>query len=219
MFGGNAVSDEYHIGRHVANLFVTQTYEGQSDIHCEFHAAITIHSSHMLIQSSSFDNWASHYWHPRIRLRRSMSETFLACRCICGACKKLHGGHVNIASATSRTSVHMKRSFRMHAAAQSHSPTSNSHTRMVRAAMREFCPAAAAAAAATSAIVCNLPLGADNGDSNTTYPVKMDALGHVSLIHSRKATVSLGDYKEFLEARLNSSLPNLGKAVAARPSL
>lgn len=35
MFGGNAVSDEYHIGRHVANLFVTQTYEGQSDIHGE----------------------------------------------------------------------------------------------------------------------------------------------------------------------------------------
>lgn len=30
---GNAVSDEYHIGRHVSNLFVTQTYEGQSDIH------------------------------------------------------------------------------------------------------------------------------------------------------------------------------------------
>lgn len=35
VFGGNAVSDEYGIGRHVANLFVTQTYEGQSDIHCE----------------------------------------------------------------------------------------------------------------------------------------------------------------------------------------
>ncbi|KAI1768506.1 acyl-CoA dehydrogenase NM domain-like protein [Hypoxylon sp. FL1150] len=33
IFGGNAVSDEYQIGRHVANLFVTQTYEGQSDIH------------------------------------------------------------------------------------------------------------------------------------------------------------------------------------------
>ncbi|KAL8404402.1 hypothetical protein RB594_009304 [Gaeumannomyces avenae] len=33
VFGGNAVSDEYHIGRHVANLYVTQTYEGQSDIH------------------------------------------------------------------------------------------------------------------------------------------------------------------------------------------
>ena len=35
VFGGNAVSDEYAIGRHVANLFVTQTYEGQSDIHSE----------------------------------------------------------------------------------------------------------------------------------------------------------------------------------------
>lgn len=35
IFGGNAVSDEYAIGRHVANLYVTQTYEGQSDIHSE----------------------------------------------------------------------------------------------------------------------------------------------------------------------------------------
>jgi len=33
IFGGNAVSDEYGIGRHVANIFVVQTYEGQSDIH------------------------------------------------------------------------------------------------------------------------------------------------------------------------------------------
>ncbi|PLN82205.1 putative glutaryl-CoA dehydrogenase [Aspergillus taichungensis] len=33
VFGGNATSDEYHIGRHSANLFVVQTYEGQSDIH------------------------------------------------------------------------------------------------------------------------------------------------------------------------------------------
>ncbi|KAH8593153.1 acyl-CoA dehydrogenase/oxidase C-terminal [Bisporella sp. PMI_857] len=33
IFGGNAASNEYCIGRHVANLFVTQTYEGQSDIH------------------------------------------------------------------------------------------------------------------------------------------------------------------------------------------
>jgi glutaryl-CoA dehydrogenase len=36
IFGGNAASDEYHIGRHVANLFVVQTYEGQSDIHSKF---------------------------------------------------------------------------------------------------------------------------------------------------------------------------------------
>lgn len=33
IMGGNAVADEYEIGRHVANLFVAQTYEGQSDIH------------------------------------------------------------------------------------------------------------------------------------------------------------------------------------------
>ncbi len=37
IFSGNAVSDEYGIGRHVANLFVTQTYEGQSDIHSKLH--------------------------------------------------------------------------------------------------------------------------------------------------------------------------------------
>jgi glutaryl-CoA dehydrogenase len=36
VFGGNAASDEYHIARHVANLFVVQTYEGQSDIHGKF---------------------------------------------------------------------------------------------------------------------------------------------------------------------------------------
>ena len=35
VFGGNAVSDEYGIGRHVANLFVTQTYEVSSFL---FHA-------------------------------------------------------------------------------------------------------------------------------------------------------------------------------------
>jgi glutaryl-CoA dehydrogenase len=35
IFGGNAVADEYHVGRHVANLFVAQTYEGTSDIHCK----------------------------------------------------------------------------------------------------------------------------------------------------------------------------------------
>lgn len=33
VFGGNAASDEYHIGRIAQNLWVVQTYEGQSDIH------------------------------------------------------------------------------------------------------------------------------------------------------------------------------------------
>ncbi|KYK54727.1 glutaryl-CoA dehydrogenase [Drechmeria coniospora] len=42
IFGGNAVSDEYAIGRHVANLFVTQTYEGQSDIHSLFPPSLPI---------------------------------------------------------------------------------------------------------------------------------------------------------------------------------
>lgn len=33
ILGGNACADEYHIGRHVANLQVTNTYEGTNDIH------------------------------------------------------------------------------------------------------------------------------------------------------------------------------------------
>ncbi|THH05186.1 hypothetical protein EW145_g4986 [Phellinidium pouzarii] len=33
VLGGNACSDEYHIGRHVANLQITNTYEGTYDIH------------------------------------------------------------------------------------------------------------------------------------------------------------------------------------------
>ncbi|KAH7927437.1 acyl-CoA dehydrogenase domain-containing protein [Leucogyrophana mollusca] len=33
ILGGNASADEYHVGRHVANLQVTNTYEGTYDIH------------------------------------------------------------------------------------------------------------------------------------------------------------------------------------------
>jgi len=33
ILGGNASSDEYHVGRHVSNLQVTNTYEGTHDIH------------------------------------------------------------------------------------------------------------------------------------------------------------------------------------------
>ncbi|KAI0002199.1 acyl-CoA dehydrogenase domain-containing protein [Russula compacta] len=33
ILGGNATADEYHIGRHVGNLQVTNTYEGTFDIH------------------------------------------------------------------------------------------------------------------------------------------------------------------------------------------
>ncbi|KAI5116075.1 hypothetical protein M0805_004386 [Coniferiporia weirii] len=33
VLGGNACADEYHVGRHVANLQVTNTYEGTYDIH------------------------------------------------------------------------------------------------------------------------------------------------------------------------------------------
>lgn len=65
VFGGNAVSDEYGIGRHVSNLFVTQTYEGQSDIHCKCSVAqLEGHAYHC----TSFDSWKSHHRNPGILL-------------------------------------------------------------------------------------------------------------------------------------------------------
>jgi glutaryl-CoA dehydrogenase len=33
VFGGNGISDEYHIMRHVMNLEAVNTYEGTNDIH------------------------------------------------------------------------------------------------------------------------------------------------------------------------------------------
>jgi glutaryl-CoA dehydrogenase len=33
MLGGNGISDEYHIIRHMLNLEAVNTYEGTSDIH------------------------------------------------------------------------------------------------------------------------------------------------------------------------------------------
>lgn len=33
ILGGNGIVDEYHIGRHAANLHVANTYEGTHDIH------------------------------------------------------------------------------------------------------------------------------------------------------------------------------------------
>lgn len=53
VFGGNAVSDEYHIGRHVSNLFVTQTYEGQSDIHGKYFAQYCVFIALTATQLSS----------------------------------------------------------------------------------------------------------------------------------------------------------------------
>lgn len=55
IFGGNAVSDEYHIGRHVSNLFVTQTYEGQSDIHGQQMLSCRCHTWLMSLQHSYLD--------------------------------------------------------------------------------------------------------------------------------------------------------------------
>lgn len=61
IFGGNAVSDEYGIGRHVANLFVTQTYEGQSDIHSK----CLSHHLGALYRNSRSPILTSHRSHPR----------------------------------------------------------------------------------------------------------------------------------------------------------
>ena len=33
MLGGNGISDEYHVIRHMVNLEAVNTYEGTSDIH------------------------------------------------------------------------------------------------------------------------------------------------------------------------------------------
>lgn len=60
IFGGNAASDEYHIGRHVANLFVTQTYEGQSDIHGELKHYYSPQTQYANL-SSSYPR-KSHHW-------------------------------------------------------------------------------------------------------------------------------------------------------------
>lgn len=59
IFGGNAASDEYHIGRHVANLFVTQTYEGQSDIHGKLKHPSAPQTPHTDLSSSH--PWKSHH--------------------------------------------------------------------------------------------------------------------------------------------------------------
>ena len=75
MFGGNAVSDEYGIGRHVANLFVTQTYEGQSDIHCEYPNACI---PSLTDNARSFDPWPRNYRSSSILLivRRAARNSF-----------------------------------------------------------------------------------------------------------------------------------------------
>jgi hypothetical protein len=70
VFGGNATSDEYHIGRHVANLFVTQTYEGQSDIHCKISSGSFLFSLTDL--SRSPHSRPSHHGHPGVCVGRDM---------------------------------------------------------------------------------------------------------------------------------------------------
>lgn len=52
------MSDEYGIGRHVANLFVTQTYEGQSDIHCEYPDVCVLS---LTDDNRSFDPWSRNH--------------------------------------------------------------------------------------------------------------------------------------------------------------
>ena len=81
VFGGNAVSDEYGIGRHVANLFVTQTYEGQSDIHSE---SMTSSSSifctsprtslTLTLRLCRSHSWESHHGYPGICMNRNTTD-------------------------------------------------------------------------------------------------------------------------------------------------
>lgn len=61
IFGGNACSDEYHVGRHVANLQVTNTYEGTYDIHSECGADVGLVISTNLPSPYSRQG---HHWHP-----------------------------------------------------------------------------------------------------------------------------------------------------------
>jgi len=92
VFGGNAVSDEYGIGRHVANLFVTQTYEGQSDIHCETPLSSQARfSGYLLTDGTSPNSRAGHHRDPGLCVvgtyppleKRSVAEG--ACRYV--SCK------------------------------------------------------------------------------------------------------------------------------------
>jgi len=71
VFGGNAASDEYHIGRHVSNLFVTQTYEGQSDIHGEYWR---VAKRAWLTWDNSSYTWSRDHWHPGILLIERFHE-------------------------------------------------------------------------------------------------------------------------------------------------
>jgi glutaryl-CoA dehydrogenase len=75
VFGGNAVSDEYGIGRHVANLFVTQTYEGQSDIHSKY---LFLHLG-MLHEADKCRShtWKSYYGSASVCVATSMSVVLM----------------------------------------------------------------------------------------------------------------------------------------------
>lgn len=50
IFGGNACSDEYHVGRHEANLQICNTYEGTYDVH-------TLILGKAITGISAFDNY------------------------------------------------------------------------------------------------------------------------------------------------------------------
>ena len=77
IFGGNAVSDEYMIGRHVANLYVTQTYEGQSDIHSKSTNLLprwVSYGRHDLTPHDRPYSGTSHYRDPGVCLSRRRCE-------------------------------------------------------------------------------------------------------------------------------------------------
>jgi glutaryl-CoA dehydrogenase len=107
VFGGNAVSDEYGIGRHVANLFVTQTYEGQSDIHSEYYRGVIPASSvasYVVSRTgansvSRFDTRPGHHWYSGVCMTRTprdadmdkmgMSYVLVICSKICEISKHI----------------------------------------------------------------------------------------------------------------------------------
>jgi hypothetical protein len=72
VFGGNAVSDEYHIGRHVANLFVTQTYEGQSDIHSKANCFTRALFAVLTVSRSYY--WSGHHRHSGFCVMRGLEH-------------------------------------------------------------------------------------------------------------------------------------------------
>lgn len=76
IFGGNAASDEYHIARHVANLFVVQTYEGQSDIHGKSFLPKCV-GLRLMHVTDSFDPGPCHYGQAGLRVKIERKHLYI----------------------------------------------------------------------------------------------------------------------------------------------